>query len=218
MQSAAAVCVHVPRGAGGVRIERSFSMSGANYRHGELRLKLLSLFAERPRHGYEIMQLLRTPRGGRYAPSAGAIYPRIQKLESEGLVEEIESGRRRIFAITQDGRDQLASRDSSAQKHQAATLADENLLREAVVDTLADLAKIQMRLRQITWPGYMPVRTDNNSLQRFDTSIEDALRSLNEILSDALAHVEARAERPPLETSAAAAEASKRIDENRWSK
>jgi DNA-binding PadR family transcriptional regulator len=193
-------------------------MRGATYRHGELRLELLSLFAERPRHGYEIMQLLRTPHGGQYSPSAGAIYPRIQKLKSEGLIEEIESGRRRVFAITQDGRDQLASKGLSVKKQQEAAPGAEALLRRTVVDAIADLEKIQMRVRRMVLLGCVPVHIARNSLRRFNTSVEQMARSLQEILSDTSRHVEARVDTPDIDACPVAAAAAKRVDDNRGSK
>ena len=56
------------------------------FAHGNLRLYLLSLLAESPKHGYELIQALSERFGGTYSPSAGTIYPRLAKLEEEGLV------------------------------------------------------------------------------------------------------------------------------------
>ena len=56
--------------------------------HGHLRLYLLSLLAEEPRHGYELIQALGRSFGGTYVPSAGTIYPRLAKLEEDGLVAD----------------------------------------------------------------------------------------------------------------------------------
>ena len=54
--------------------------------HGRLRLYLLKLLDESPRHGYEIIQQLKERFDGLYAPSAGTVYPRLSRLESEGLI------------------------------------------------------------------------------------------------------------------------------------
>ncbi|HEV7949574.1 MAG TPA: PadR family transcriptional regulator [Glaciihabitans sp.] len=80
--------------------------------HGRLRLYLLSLLAEEPRHGYELIQALGDRFGGTYVPSAGTIYPRLAKLEEEGLVTKTADGRKTVYAITQAGRDELAARES----------------------------------------------------------------------------------------------------------
>lgn len=86
-------------------------MTPAVFSHGDLRLYLLSLLAEAPQHGYGIIQALTDRTGGTYTPSAGTIYPRLAKLEEEGLVTKTVEGRTSIYAITDAGRAELASRE-----------------------------------------------------------------------------------------------------------
>jgi DNA-binding PadR family transcriptional regulator len=80
------------------------------FSHGDLRLYLLSLLDESPRHGYDLMQALTERTGGTYSPSAGTIYPRLAKLEDEGLVTKTVDGRKTIYEITDAGRDELSAR------------------------------------------------------------------------------------------------------------
>ncbi|WP_285115304.1 PadR family transcriptional regulator [Leifsonia sp. fls2-241-R2A-40a] len=80
------------------------------FSHGSLRLYLLSLLDESPRHGYELIQALTERFGGTYSPSAGTIYPRLAKLEEEGLVTKSADGRKTVYAITDAGRAELAAR------------------------------------------------------------------------------------------------------------
>ncbi|MCU1577304.1 MAG: hypothetical protein QOD05_443 [Microbacteriaceae bacterium] len=82
------------------------------FAHGNLRLYLLSLLAESPRHGYELIQALSERFGGTYSPSAGTIYPRLSKLEAEGLVTKTSDGRKTVYEITDAGRAELAARES----------------------------------------------------------------------------------------------------------
>lgn len=84
------------------------------FAHGHLRLYLLSLLAETGRgmHGYELIQALGDRFGGTYVPSAGTIYPRLAKLEEEGLVTKVADGRKTLYEITDAGRAELASRES----------------------------------------------------------------------------------------------------------
>ena len=84
----------------------------AMFAHGSLRLYLLSLLAERPRHGYELIQALSDRFGGTYSPSAGTIYPRLAKLEEEGLVTKQADGRKTVYEITDAGRAELLARES----------------------------------------------------------------------------------------------------------
>lgn len=86
-------------------------MTPAVFSHGDLRLYLLSLLAEAPQHGYGIIQALTDRTGGTYTPSAGTIYPRLAKLEEEGLVTKTVDGRTTIYAITDAGRTELTERE-----------------------------------------------------------------------------------------------------------
>ncbi len=85
-------------------------MTPAVFGHGHLRLYLLHVLAERPMHGYEIIQALSDRFGGTYVPSAGTVYPRLGKLEADGLVSREADGRRTIYALTPGGRAELAAR------------------------------------------------------------------------------------------------------------
>ncbi len=81
------------------------------FAHGHLRLYLLSLLSARPMHGYELIQALSDSFGGTYVPSAGTIYPRLAKLEEDGLVTKEADGRKTVYAITDSGRVELTSRE-----------------------------------------------------------------------------------------------------------
>ncbi|WP_069815530.1 PadR family transcriptional regulator [Streptomyces sp. TP-A0874] len=78
--------------------------------HGRLRLYLLKLLDEAPRHGYEVIRLLEERFQGLYAPSAGTVYPRLAKLESEGLVTHTTEGGRKIYSLTDAGHSELTER------------------------------------------------------------------------------------------------------------
>ncbi len=80
------------------------------FRHGRLRLYLLKLLAESPRHGYDVIRDLEDRFMGLYAPSAGTVYPRLARLEAEGLVEHSKQAGRKVFQITEAGRSELAAR------------------------------------------------------------------------------------------------------------
>jgi DNA-binding PadR family transcriptional regulator len=83
----------------------------AVFAHGQMRLYLLALLNEGPRHGYEIIQSLEERFNGLYSPSAGTVYPRLAKLEEEGLVERTEDGRKGTYRITEAGRREVAARE-----------------------------------------------------------------------------------------------------------
>ncbi|MEU9503759.1 helix-turn-helix transcriptional regulator [Streptomyces sp. NPDC048196] len=102
------------------------------FAHGRLRLYLLKLLDEAPRHGYEIIRLLEERFQGLYAPSAGTVYPRLAKLEAEGLVTHATEGGRKVYSITDAGRAELADRGGE--------LADLELeIRESVAALASDI-------------------------------------------------------------------------------
>ncbi|MFF5128258.1 helix-turn-helix transcriptional regulator [Streptomyces syringium] len=80
------------------------------FAHGRLRLYLLKLLDEAPRHGYEVIRQLEERFQGLYAPSAGTVYPRLAKLEAEGLVTHTTEGGRKVYSLTDAGRAELADR------------------------------------------------------------------------------------------------------------
>ncbi|MEV6968391.1 PadR family transcriptional regulator [Hamadaea sp. NPDC051192] len=80
------------------------------FSHGRLRLYLLKLLEDGPKHGYELMRLLQERFQGLYAPSAGSIYPRLAKLEEEGLVSRVAEGNRMAYTLTGAGRAELEQR------------------------------------------------------------------------------------------------------------
>jgi len=82
----------------------------AVFAHGQLRLYLLALLNEGPRHGYEVIRALEERFNGLYSPSAGTVYPRLAKLEEEGLVERTDDGRKATYRITDAGRSEVAAR------------------------------------------------------------------------------------------------------------
>jgi DNA-binding PadR family transcriptional regulator len=80
---------------------------------GEVRLALLSLVAERSMHGYELMRELEARSGGTYSASAGTVYPTLQQLEDEGLVEIEHENGKRVYRATAAGRELLAREEAT---------------------------------------------------------------------------------------------------------
>lgn len=80
------------------------------FAHGALRLYLLALLESGPKHGYELIKALKDRFGGTYSPSAGTIYPRLGKLEQDGLVATESAGRRTNYHITPSGLAELNRR------------------------------------------------------------------------------------------------------------
>ena len=92
-----------PLGRGGPR-------GGPRARRGDIRAAALALLAEKPMHGYEMIQEVEERSGGYWRPSAGSIYPTLQMLEDEGLIVGEESDGKRRFTLTEEGRAQASER------------------------------------------------------------------------------------------------------------
>jgi DNA-binding PadR family transcriptional regulator len=83
---------------------------------GDLKYALLDLLQERPKHGYEMIKELESRAGGFYTPSAGAVYPTLQLLEDRGWVSVETTEGKKVYAITDAGRQALKERrDQEAQ-------------------------------------------------------------------------------------------------------
>ncbi|MGO4547932.1 PadR family transcriptional regulator [Paenibacillus sp. 2TAB23] len=86
---------------------RFFSRGGVKY-------ALLELLEQESMHGYQMMKALEEQSGGTYKPSAGSIYPTLQMLRDQGLVESSKQDGKKIFEITDNGRDYLLEEKENA--------------------------------------------------------------------------------------------------------
>jgi len=76
---------------------------GQVFERGDLKYVILELVAEKPRHGYDVIQALEERFGGLYAPSPGAVYPTLQMLEDMGCVTVTERDGKKVYQITDEG-------------------------------------------------------------------------------------------------------------------
>lgn len=73
-------------------------------RRGDVRASILALLNDRPMHGYEMIQEIAERSGGAWKPSPGSVYPTLQLLEDEGLIESASEGGKKLFTLTETGR------------------------------------------------------------------------------------------------------------------
>ncbi|WP_067169684.1 PadR family transcriptional regulator [Microtetraspora niveoalba] len=118
--------------------------------HGRLRLYLLKLLEESPRHGYEVIRLLQDRFLGVYSPSPGTIYPRLARLEEEGLVtHEVVDGKK-VFTLTDKGREELNNRlDELAELEQEITASVQDIAREVKEDVRQTVRSLRQELTQM---------------------------------------------------------------------
>jgi DNA-binding PadR family transcriptional regulator len=103
-----------PRGYGGPRGFGGPRGRGGKARRGDIRTAALLLLAEEPRNGYAIMQEIEERSNGIWAPSPGSVYPALSQLEDEGLIRAEEQEGRKVFALTDAGREHVAARPADA--------------------------------------------------------------------------------------------------------
>jgi DNA-binding PadR family transcriptional regulator len=190
-------------GPGGGRGGRIFR-AGKMLADGDLRLIVLALLADAPRHGYDIIKALEERSHGMYSPSPGVVYPTLTFLEEAGFATATNEGNKRTYAITPAGRAHL----------------DEN--REIVDMVLAGMDKLGRKMaRARAWwdgageergpaagdrdiPGVVPELNEARRAlkaaiaERIGASAEEQRRVAG-ILDDAAAAIRARDPEPPRE-------------------
>ena len=84
--------------------------------HGDLRLLILLLISETPRHGYDLIAEIETRTGGTYKPSPGVIYPALSVIQDMGLAKVKKTEGKRVFYITEDGEAELEANAETLEK------------------------------------------------------------------------------------------------------
>jgi DNA-binding PadR family transcriptional regulator len=122
---------------------------GRFFDQGDLRLVILSLIAEQPRHGYELIKEIEDRLGGAYAPSPGVVYPTLTLLEDLGYAElQVGEGPKKLYAATDEGRAFLEQNKASvdAITERMTEAAPDRLLAPRITRGMANL-KMALRLR-----------------------------------------------------------------------
>ncbi|SDT60520.1 transcriptional regulator, PadR family [Bradyrhizobium canariense] len=129
--------------------------SGRLFDHGELRLVVLALISERPRHGYEIIKEIEDRVAGTYTPSPGVIYPTLTMLEELGHATVTESEGKKLYAVTADGTAYLAANktavDNALQRMQSVNTAHSGGPAPEIMRARENL-KLALRLREARGP------------------------------------------------------------------
>ena len=111
---------------------------------GDVRAAVLALLAERPMHGYQIIQEIEERSGGAWKPSPGSVYPTLQLLVDEGLIRAEESNGRKTYSLTEEGQQ---TADAGGDKHvpweaPAARESGRSALPKAGIDLAQAVAQV----------------------------------------------------------------------------
>lgn len=147
------------------------------FAHGALRLYLLALLEGGPKHGYELIKALKERFAGTYSPSAGTIYPRLGKLEEDGLVATEPAGRRTNYRITAAGLAELnRRRDDLAGVENDIAVSVQRLDVELMVQKFHDELCADLRRQAMRRP-ISPV-----TLETVRTALDDARAAIRSTL------------------------------------
>ncbi|WP_248958025.1 PadR family transcriptional regulator [Sphaerisporangium perillae] len=151
------------------------------FAHGRLRLYLLKLLEESPRHGYEVIRLLQDRFLGVYSPSPGTIYPRLARLEEEGLVtHEVVDGKK-VFTITDKGRAELSARmDELAELEQEISQSVRDIAREVKEDVRDTVRSLRDELTQMAREVRQGGREEHHQARDDVRAAKDDIRAAKE--------------------------------------
>jgi len=146
--------------------------------HGELRLVVLALISERPRHGYEIIKAIEERVAGTYTPSPGVIYPTLTMLEELGHASLTEADGKKLYAVTPEGTAYLethkAAVDSALQRMASVNTAHGGGPAPEILRARQNL-KLALRLREARGPlTQEQVRTITAALDAAAIAIENS--------------------------------------------
>jgi DNA-binding PadR family transcriptional regulator len=148
---------------------------GRKARRGDIRTAALLLLAEEPRNGYQIMQEVEERSDGVWRPSPGSVYPALQQLEDEGLIRSQESDGRKLFALTDAGREFVAQRDEKQPAPWEQMSGD-------VSDGVLELRTV---IREVWYAFAQIMRTGSDAqMAKASAVLASARRDLYRILAD----------------------------------
>jgi DNA-binding PadR family transcriptional regulator len=174
-----------PRGRGGwgpgwgpgpdMWFGRAKFMRGPRVRRGDVRAAALALLAEEPRNGYQIIQEIGERSGGVWRPSPGSVYPALQQLEDEGLIQaETPEGGRRRYTLTGEGR-------AYVEAHPDEVSAPWDVVARSVGDEAIELRSL---IGQVAMAAVQVQQVGSEAqVTQAHTILTDARRSLYRILA-----------------------------------
>ena len=157
-------------GRGGWGGERGGWGGGRRMRRGDIRKSILKVLSDSPAHGYEVMRRLEASSGGLWRPSPGSVYPHLQMLEDEGLVQSSEVDGGRTFTLTETGQ---AEAEKAKLPWQEAGETD-----DGVRSLRLGMGQLMSAAKQLAGDG------DKSQIERGSAVIQKARKELYQILAE----------------------------------
>ena len=146
---------------------------------GGVRYLVLDAIAEQPRHGYQIIQSIEERSEGAYRPSPGVVYPTLQLLEELGHAKISEQEARKVYAITDEGRKDLADHRSEVDEFYERQ-ADSAWPRQ--MQEFGELMQRGAHLLKTFQRAARRGRLSPKTQERIRAVLDDAIRQIDEIL------------------------------------
>ena len=165
-----------PFGRGDEMFRGGFGPRGRQrLRRGDVRAAVLVLLEEAPRNGYQIIQELSERSNGAWRPSPGSVYPILQQLEDEGLVEYSSSLPGKTYNLTESGKSLVEKDRATLGKPWETAAAD---VSDATSDLFGTLRQVVLSVRQVAMAG------SDAQTQKAATILADARRSIYRLLAE----------------------------------
>ena len=149
---------------------------------GVVRYLVLDAIARQPRHGYEIIQAIEERSAGTYRPSPGVVYPTLQMLEELGHARLEEKNERKVYAITADGRQDLAAHgDEVAEFYDEAGVGSWDDFADELRELTHRVAKIFKAIGRSARRG----RLTPSAMKRLRVVLDDAMAKIEDIIDPA---------------------------------
>ncbi len=142
---------------------------------GDMKYVILRTIKDKPMHGYEVMKALEDKTRGCYTPSPGTVYPTLQWLEDEGLVQSEDRDGKKVYSITDAGREFLEENKSSVEE--IFDRLDE-MIDRFVGDPMPDVNRAVGKLVGQVYRTAWRLRDDVEKRQRIAEVLDDALKAL----------------------------------------
>lgn len=151
---------------------------GRFFAHGDLRLVILNLIADKPRHGYELIKEIEDSVGGAYSPSPGVIYPTLTLLEELGYAEATAEGSKKLYTITDEGRAFLTANQASVEalrERMAEASGTHGRGRAAPIMRAMENLKVALRLRAASGG------VNDDTIEAIATIVDEAAKKIENL-------------------------------------
>lgn len=148
---------------------------------GDLKYVILKLLSKKPMHGYEVMRALEEESGGCYSASAGSVYPTLQMLEDQGYVVCEEEEGKKVYSITDEGREFLKENGDIVEDIlERITGFTDRFFR----DEMRDLTRSFRKLAQVTFERGVRWAETPEELDRMKDILDRAVEEMQEATTE----------------------------------